>query len=88
MGSSRTVQQLVDDLASGRINLDLAVRDFGTRRWPGPAPETAQQRHGVHDADLPDPNSIDWVQVSPGLSDEQRRALLRVYDQRTSRSGR
>jgi len=42
----------------------------------------------VHDADLPDPNSIDWVQMHPGLSEQQRRALLRVYDQRTSRSGR
>jgi len=85
--SSRTVQQLVADLASGRINLDLAVRDFGTRRWPRPAPESAQQRHGVHDAALPDPDSIDWVQMAPNLSDEQRAALLRVYDRNVSRSG-
>jgi hypothetical protein len=76
----RTVQQTVDQLATGKIPLFEAVDDFQFRTWTPPTPLSKEILAGAHDAPPPDENSIDWVELNPDLTEPQRNQLRRAYD--------
>ena len=75
-----TVQQTVELLAAGVIPLRQATEDFEQRPWPADRQPTPAQAVGVHEIPLPSPNSFDWVDLNPGLTDYQRAALRQAHD--------
>lgn len=77
---TRTVKQVVAELASGKIPLHEAVDDFQFRSWTPRPPVSKEAAAGVEDFGPPDDNSIDWVDLNPDLTSAQRAHLLRTYD--------
>ena len=75
-----TVKRMLDDLVAGRTDLSTVVADFGNRTWPAPPELTPEQMHGTVDIPPSGPNSIDQVDMHPGLSWLQREALRMAYD--------
>lgn len=75
-----TVQQTVELLVLGAIPLRQAVEDFEARPWPADRAPAPAQGAGVWDVPLPSPNSFDWVDLNPSLTDYQRQALRQAHD--------
>lgn len=75
-----TVRETVDLLAQGKIPLYEAVNDLSRRDYVRERPSRAV-RAGAEDPAPPDDDSIDWVELNPGLSEMQREHLRRAYDQ-------
>ena len=76
-----TTRQLVERLAQGAVLLESVVADFQQRDWPPPRMPTELETHGVVDTPPVDDDSIDWVEITPGLTSQQRVALRAAYDQ-------
>jgi hypothetical protein len=77
---ANSVQLLLEDLAHDRVTLADAVEEFHLRLWPADPEPTPEQLAGVEDAPLPGPNSIDWVELTQGLTQRERRSLRAAYD--------
>jgi len=75
-----TVQQLVRDLAQGLTSLRAVAESFETRPWPADPRVTAAQAAGVQDTPPPSPNSFDWVDIQPGLTEHERNILRQARD--------
>ena len=75
-----TVKRMLDDLVAGRTDLSTVVADFANRTWPQPPELTPAQMGGFDDIPPASPNSIDQVDIHPGLSWLQREALRMAYD--------
>lgn len=76
-----TVKRMVHLLAVGQLQTDDVVLDFATRPWPrGKQDLTEGQRFGTEDVGPPSDNSPDWIEIEPGLLEEQRERLREAYD--------
>jgi hypothetical protein len=81
-----TMRQLLERLAQGAVTLEQVVSDFQTRVWPVPRASTDPEMYGMADAPLVDDDSVDWVDITPGLTDQQRAILRAAYDQAVLRA--
>ena len=74
-----TARQLLRDLADAKVPLDHVVADFRTRVWPPVYRFTELEIYGVHDPPLPGDDSVDWIEITAGLTRSQRDALRAAY---------
>ena len=81
-----TTRQLLERLARGAVTLDQVVSDFQTRVWPLSHALTDLEMYGMDDAPLVDDDSVDWVDITPGLTHHQRAILRAAYDQAVHRA--
>jgi hypothetical protein len=75
-----TVRKLLDDLSHGRTNVERVKQDFMTRSWPAARRVTPAEAAGVVGIQLPEANSVDWVDMHHGLTEWQRQQLREAYD--------
>ena len=80
-----TTRQLLQSLASGTVTLEQVVANFQIRDWPRPQRLTDLDVAGVADMPLVDDDSVDWIEINPGLTSQQRAALRAAYDQAVHR---
>lgn len=81
-----TTRQLLERLAQGAVTLEQVVSDFQTRVWPVPRAFTDTELYGIADPPLVDDDSVDWVDITPGLTHQQRAVLRAAYDQAVHRA--
>ena len=81
-----TARDLLERLSQGTVTLEMVVADFQGRVWPVPREMTDRELFGAADPPLVDDDSVDWVEITPGLTHEQRARLRAAYDQAVHRS--
>lgn len=75
----RTVTELLDALADGRMTVEAVAADFAGRAWPKRRPATEAQVYGVADDAEPDPDSWDAVNADSRLTAAQYATLSKAY---------
>jgi hypothetical protein len=76
--SKKTVRELLDQLAEGKVSLADVAADFALREWPPMRKASEAQVWGVADDDPVDPNSWEAVNIDSRLTPEQYNVLGRA----------
>ncbi len=81
-----TTRDLLGRLAQGAVTLEQVVSDFQSRVWPAPRELTDPELFGMADPPLVHDDSVDWIEITPGLTRQQRAVLRAAYDQAVYRA--
>lgn len=77
--ATRSVAELLDALAAGRVDAATVAADFRTRTWPARRRATEAQAWGVEDEPAPAPNSWELVESDSRLTTQQYLVLADAY---------